>query len=474
MFANLGIPKALDEDNIAITGSTGSGKTTILKLLMESELKYIPDEFKVVNSIVGDPKNDLLPLLRGMGLPLKVISANALDRSGWAWRMSEDLTDPVAAEQAAYDMLPDERSGNENKFYSEAPRHIFAGVLRELVRSGLDWTLRLAYLLAMDEFYARQLFERSADTKTRVTLKLLNEGLGSTKGNIDASLLTKLGNVATYAAMLENCKGTYSVRQLVRGEQVLVLGSDFRYSHILGPMNSLLLNFMKRELVSQPNSHTRRHYLFIDEFPKLNYHQPAEEFGDFVEFGRSRGIRVCILFQTPLQLTQLYGEAGAKIILGQCPNRIILRLADYESASDCSNLLGRVHGYEWTQNVSENESFGQSRSTSYGRSAAETYADRPLVRPEEIMDLPRASFSRGIFGYAICPALPRTKRWKFHITPEWIREHVTDAALDFDIDENEGIRSLPDPLPRDLALRPLTPDEAQMFGLDFDPNGYRP
>src|SRR5262249_38128238 len=115
-----------------------------------------------------------------------------------------------------------------------------------------------------------------------------------------------------------------------------------------------------------------------------------------------------------------------------------------------------------------------SHSTSYSRSAGESYADRPLVRPEEIMDLPLASLSRGFFGYAISPELARTKRWRFHITPEWIREHVTDRELTFDIDQNEGIRSFPDPLPRDLALRPLTPDEARMFGLDFDPNGYRP
>ena len=479
LLANRRIPKSLDEASLAMIGSAGSGKTTLLIPYMESVLGDIPDEFTTVNALVGDPKNDLLPLLRGMGLPLKVISAHVLDPSGWAWRMCEDVTDPVAAEQAAYDMLPDERNGSENRFYSDAPRHILAGVLRELVRSGRPWTLRHGYLFAMSEFYARQILERSADPKTRATLTLFEDGLGTTKANVQASLLTKLGNLATYAAMMENCKDSYSIKQMVRGEQVLVLGGDFRYSHILGPMNALALNCYKRELLSQPDSRTRRHYVIIDEFPKLNYHQPAEEFADFVELGRSRGVRTVIVMQTPRQLVELYGEEGASIILGQCQNKIILRVADHAGATDCSNMLGRVHGYEWTRNVSEGESVssspgGHSRSTSYNRSAAETYADRPLVRPEEIMDLPLASRSRGFSGYAISPALARTKRWKFRITPEWIREHVSDRELAFAIDEGEGTQPLPGPLPRDLSLRPLAPHEARLFGLNFDPNGYVP
>src|SRR5262249_53538377 len=158
-----------------------------------------------------------------------------------------------------------------------------------------------------------------------------------------------------------NCKRSYSIKQLVREEQVLVLGSDFRYSHILGPMNNLILNVMKRELLSQPDSRSRRHYMLIDEFPKLNYHEAAKEFPDFVELGRSRSVRVLIAMQTPRQLVELYGEEGASTILGQCQNKIILRVADLAGATDCSNMLGRIHRYEWVQNVSEVTSRTRSR-----------------------------------------------------------------------------------------------------------------
>jgi len=128
------------------------------------------------------------------------------------WRVpSETLRDPDAAEQMAKDMLTD---GHDNEFFSVAARLIFAAVVRELVRLRRPWTLRLAYHFAMNEFYARQLFERSPDAKTTETLGLFDDKLGSTKANIRASLRAKLWNVATYAALMENCKGSCSMRDL--------------------------------------------------------------------------------------------------------------------------------------------------------------------------------------------------------------------------------------------------------------------
>ncbi|MHB1785287.1 MAG: type IV secretory system conjugative DNA transfer family protein [Acidimicrobiales bacterium] len=479
IIGDIRIPVTHDEGNLAITGGVGSGKTTLLLAYAGDVLKYIPGHLTTVNAIVGDPKNDLLPALRSMDLPLKVISAHVLDRSAWAWRMWEDITDPVAAEQLAFDILPDERTGSENKFYSDAPRLRFAAVLSELVRLGRPWTLRQAYLLAMSEWYTRHLIQRSQDAKTWETEKLFDENQGSTKANIHTSLIVKLRSLATYASMMERCKGSYSIKQLVRGEQVLVLGSDFRYRHILDPLNQLILNFMKRELVAQPDSRTRRHYVLIDEFPQLNSNQPSEEFPAFVEVGRSRGIRVVIVMQTPRQLVRLYGPEGTSTLLGQCLNKIMLRHADFDGASDCSNLLGRVHRYEWVRNVTEGTTRTKSRdgiSTAWSRNvgASEVWADRPLVHAQEIMDLPLASWKRGIAGFAICPALSNTKRWRLNIGPDWIREHVADLRSPYDSERCGEIRGLPDPLPRDLVLHHLTPDEAKFFGLDFDPNGYRP
>jgi hypothetical protein len=461
------IPKSKDQGGLAISGGIGSGKTTVFRGFIRSNLKYIPDYFTTVNAVVYSPKNDLLPILRGMELPLEVISAHVLDPTGWRWRLDEDITDPIAAEQAVLDMLPDEREGNDNKFYSDAPRRITAAVMSELVRLNRGWTLRHVCLLSWSEWYAKQLIQRSLDARIRETLSLFDKDLGSTKANVHASLLTKLGNVATYAILMERCKHSYSIKELVRGDQVLVLGSDYRYSHILGPLNNLTINVMKRELLSQPESHTRRHYMFIDEFPKLNYNQPAEDFPDFLELGRSFGVRAGIVMQTPRQLVKLYGPEGASIIMGQSLNKLFLRHADLEGATDCSNLLGRINGREWNYNVGEGGSHtsapgGDSSTRTWNDGASEVWADRPLVTPHDILNLPLASWTEGFSGFAICPALAQTKRWRFDIGPEWIKENI---------DPSEPI-SFPEPLSRDLKLEPLTRYEAERFGLEFDSNDH--
>ena len=480
LLGNVRIPLTEDEGNIAIIGGVGSGKTTLLEAHMESVFACIPDWLTSINGVVGDPKNDLLPYLSQMDLPLKVISAHVLDEGGWCWRICEDLDDCVAAEQFAYDLLPEERGGTENKFFNDAPRHIVAGVVRELVRMGRPWTLRHVYLLAMGGSYARRLFEQSPDPVVRDRLALLSEDQGTARANIHSSLLTKLGNVATYAALMDRCAGSFSVRQLVRGEQVLVLGNDFRFGHILGPMNNLLLNFIKRELIAQGDSRTRRHYVIVDEFPKLNQQLPAEEFPDFCELGRSRGVRVVIVMQSPLQLKKLYGEEGLEVLMGQCMHKVVLRLADHGGATFCSNLLGRIHGYEWTRNVSDNRTISHApggHTTSWGvtEGASETFADRPLIPPHALMELPRASRRRGFRGYAITPALPGTNSFGFTITPQWLREHLIDVDTSLRLDDDDRLKPFPSPRPRqDQVLRPLHPDEAARFGLAFDPNGARP
>ncbi len=475
------ISKREDQGNVAIIGGIGSGKTSLLEVHMDSLFKHIPDWMTVVNGWVGDPKNDLFPLLSQKGLPLKVISAHVLDRDGWAWRMWEDLTDPVAAEQFAYDLLPDERGGGENnKFFTEAPRHIFAGVVRTLVRLGRPWTLRQAWHFAMDELYARQLFEMSSEPEVRARLALLDREQGTAKANIHSSLLTKLGNVAMYAALMDRCTRTYSIKRLVRGEQVFVLGSDFRFGHILSPMNNVLLSLIKRELIAQGNSRTRRHYVLVDEFPKLNNQTPAEEFPDFCELGRSRGVRVVIVIHSPQQLVKLYGAEGADIILGQCQHKLILKKGDFAGAQYCSNLLGRVHRYEWVQNRSYGGSTtytpqGPTTSWTWGHGASEVYADRPLVPPDVLMDQEQASRRRGFRGYGISPALPRTKRFAFFAGRDWLARHLSDVDTSLAVDANDELKPFPNPRPAgEQRLRPLEPTEVEGFGLVFNPDGYRP
>lgn len=465
------LPRSHDRGNGAIIGGVGSGKTTLLLTHMLSILGYLPDRLETVNAWVFDPKNQLYRTLLSWDLGLKVILTNVMDRRAWSWAMWRDLRDPVSADQFAHDVIPDEKDSSSNKYFTDAARAALAAVLRELIRFGRPWTLRQACLLAMSVGHARRLFERSPDPVVLRTLDLLDPDQGTTLPNLKASLLTKLKDVAAYAALMEHAPAEFSIDQLIRSDVVVVLGSDFRFSHVLGPMNALMMNVLKQRLLSQGDvtDDSRRHYLFIDEFPKLNYNAPAEDFPDFCELGRSKGVRVCIVLQTTEQVKKLYGSEGLGYILGQCQNKIILRVSDVAGATECSNMLPFFRGYE--RLASDSVSSGPN-GLQWTSGSSETRADRPLVPPDVIQHLPLADWDLGWRGFALGSSMRRVPAWQFHVTPRFLAEHLgADRARELIACERDDLL-----LPYEACTRPaheqyleeLTPYELRSWGLDPD------
>jgi hypothetical protein len=274
---------------------------------------------------------------------------------------------------------------------------------------------------------------------------------------------------------MDACPRKFSIRRLVKGEQALVLGGDFKYAKVLGAMNAMIWTYLKRELISQPDSRLRRHYVFIDEFPRLNNAEAAEEFSDFCEIGRSRGVRVSICLQSIQQLVRLYGQELTDSLLGACHHKVIFRLSDYASAQYCSRMLGHVHQFMWLRNYSFGGSVsygagGRSAGSSSSAGASEQWIDHALVYPDELMQLPLGSRRHGIHGYCITPALPRTNAFRFHASGRWIKDHIRDIDTSLRLDASGELIPFPSPERVRPRLRPLTEDEVTRFGLTYDPD----
>jgi hypothetical protein len=469
------VPRSHARANAAIIGGIGSGKTTMLLIYIMSILGYIPNGVKTINAFVADPKNQLYRTLLELGLGLKVILTNVMDRRAWAWAIWRDLRDPVAASQFARDVVPEDKDSSSNKFFTNAVRLILAAVLSELIRLGRPFTLRHACLIAMMLGYARQLFEQSTDPIVRETLRLLDPNQGTAFANIQASILTKIADLATYAALMEHAPAQFSLSQMIRSDVIMVFGSDFRFAHILGPMNALMMNVLRQQLLSQSDvtDESRLHYMFIDEFAKLNYNAPAEDFPDFVELGRSKGIRTSIVIQTTEQIKKLYGPEGLGFILGQCQNRLIFRVSDHAGATECSNMIPFIHDYEWLKS---------------SNGASESRVDRPLVPPDVIQQLPLADWGLGWRGIAIDAVMRRVPVWQFQVTPDFLAQSLgRDRARDLIACEREELACEQDLLlPYEQCTRPaseqylkrLNPYECRYFGLDYipddDPDSSRP
>lgn len=464
-LADARLMRTISRGNIALIGSTGSGKSTTLEILIASLFRHLPPRelVDVVNGFVFDPQNDLYRPILSMGLPIPVVLTNVFDRRAWAWDLCQDLVSPAAAEQFAFALIPDEKSSGENKFYTEAPRILFASVLRELTNRRITdprfrWTLREAILLTLEPDYARRIMDGSRDEAVRAALPLISKDQEVTYANLRSSLVTKLRRIATYAALLDRPRNRFTLDELVRGHVLVIVGGDFEFKDVVNPFNQLLLSTLKTKLIGQEKSSRRYHHVIMEEFAAINGDKSAEEVIDFFVRGRSRGVRVVMVIHSPRQLQALYGAEMADVLLGQTQHKVIFKVNDAEGAAYCAKELGFVHGYEWAQSVSVSATFGEHPSSTRGMSASEQRVDYTRVHLDDIKSLPLAGFTSGIWGYGSVTGETAMHRWRFHLDPEWLARHA--VAIDPSVPSYESCRRTN---PEDQVLLPLSEMERRRF-----------
>jgi hypothetical protein len=475
LWGTVRLPRSHMKANGLVEGSSRSGKTTMLLVWLYSILKYLPDSKDIINAFVFDPKNQFYKAFMEWDIDLPVVLTNVLDRRAWAWRIDRDIRDPAAAEALAYELMPEKPGGGENRYFEVAPRHVAAGVFRELVGLGRPWTLRIAYWLATNWFYARQLIGRSRDPLVREKLVHMDAAGGRQTHGVHTSLMAQLGDIATYAALMEHAPRKFTIRQLIESDVVVVMGSDFRLHRIVEPMNRVMLSIARQELLNRMDDvHGRElHLIVADEFAKLNGNRPIDQFESFLEMGGSKSVHTVVAVQSRLQLAGIYSKELMEVIAGQAQNKMTFRVSDRGGAELASQSYPYQHGYDRILTDGETDQPGGVRSRS--RTSSEQRVDRPLVHPDELMHLPLADWGRGWRGFAVTPYLAKTKWFPFEVTRAFLEDHLPDARgviereLADVVSPYEQCRRAGD----EQYLWPLTRDELDVYGLEPDPNEPR-
>jgi hypothetical protein len=115
----LRLPLAIERNHILIMGDTGTGKTTLTRRIL------LQIEERGETAIVYDPALDYTPEFykpeRGDAI------LNPLDQRMPYWSPGEEVLHPAEALTLATSLFPDRR--NENPFFVEGPRKIFAHLL---------------------------------------------------------------------------------------------------------------------------------------------------------------------------------------------------------------------------------------------------------------------------------------------------------------------------------------------------------
>lgn len=130
------LPSSEATNYLAAIGSTGSGKTTILRLLQQSVLPNVGKGD--CRALVYDAKQDALPILSSIVPSNLIITLNPFDDRGAAWDLAKDLDEPrVMMEFAATIIAP---TPNESQpFFTDGARHLLYGVLLSYYLSKVDY-----------------------------------------------------------------------------------------------------------------------------------------------------------------------------------------------------------------------------------------------------------------------------------------------------------------------------------------------
>jgi Type IV secretion-system coupling protein DNA-binding domain len=194
-LGSLRLPWRAACSHFAIAGATGSGKTLLQRLLMQSALPRI-GKGDGHRALLYDAKQDLLPLLGGMDLRATVHILHPLDRCAVAWNMAADIKTPAAALQTASLLIPEIKTDN-NPFFANAARHLLTGAINALIeQAGARWNLRHVLLVMRDPVRLGNLLGRSEHT--RFLLQYFEHT--GTFQNILSTVLTALAPFDTLAA----------------------------------------------------------------------------------------------------------------------------------------------------------------------------------------------------------------------------------------------------------------------------------
>ncbi len=99
------LPAEAATEHFLFVGSTGSGKSVLIKMLMNSAFKEQAADG--TRAVVYDAKQDILPFLSHLVPQERIQILHPFDTRGWAWDIAKDVTSLLAARQIASILVPE-------------------------------------------------------------------------------------------------------------------------------------------------------------------------------------------------------------------------------------------------------------------------------------------------------------------------------------------------------------------------------
>ncbi len=424
-MGGLEVPWKDRTSHFAFVGTTGSGKTTQIRLMQQDVFPYIGHGLDQ-RALIYDAKLDAYSQLEGVRLASGIVpvTLNPFDKRSPGLKLSSDIINPAAALQIATSLFYDRPGSNE--FFTFTARRLAAGVLQSFIlrrhREGIDWTFSDWCRVMADPDYITHVLNNTNETK-KILKSLQHE---ETVNNVMSTIGSYITHYEIIAALWDRKEGDgvekqqpISIKEWANDKRgsILIMSRTDEATEAVDAINAVIFTLAAQYSLARPNSKQRTTWFFLDEVAE------GKKFPYLTKLalkGRSKGCSIVLGFQDIEGVRLTYGDKEGNQIVAMCAYRWLGKIDSDVTQLWASNQLGTKEIEEPVKSVQNNQGT-QTRSTQYQPKIV------PIVLPSEFGTFPKADFTvNGVPGWYVMPN--PIGAYEHTIPPEMLTARIPEFA----------------------------------------------
>lgn len=359
------IPTAMETEHFLVTGSPGSGKSTLIRHILYQVQKrgqpaiVIDPDCEFVQEFYDEARGDWL--------------LNPFDERCPYWSPGLEIRGPIDSIAIAASLM---RGRTEDSWYLYARRLITALLMIDASPAGLLTLVNLTPDKLHEKLKAvnaQSIFDPKAAAQVSAVV-----GIAST-------VLEPL----TYLPPRSARKWTARAWAKERQGWIFLCSTEAARAAVQA-LQGVWLDLLIRELLDGEIGHEQT-WVLADELVTMG---PQPRLEHLLTRGRKRGASVVIGFQNVSQLQAMYGEKPAITITSAPTTKVILRSDETKTAEWASDLIG----YHEVERLNMTQMAGLSTYRE-GVNLSPHRSVEPLVMPDEIKDLKPLNGFLAVAGY---------------------------------------------------------------------------
>jgi hypothetical protein len=323
------LPPRLETRHMAMVGTTGSGKTTVLRQLLDRI--EVRGEAALVYDTSGEFIAHYFNPERGD------IILNPFDARCAYWSPFAEIAHPADADRIAHQLIT-ETGQHDRDVWLETSRILVANMLRALWREekgSLPDLLHALQVRTKDDLKAwlgdSSSARTFADDADRATGSVL-------------FMLAKAANLIQFLRIQDGDEASFSFREFISGlderkgrKPWIFVPRKEDYFEASKPLLACWLECAASALLALSPSTERRVWFLLDELADL---PRVDNLARLLPEGRKFGAAVVLTFQAIGQMRHRYGDDLAEAMLGCCNTKLFLQMIDGESRKWASDTIG--------------------------------------------------------------------------------------------------------------------------------------